>query len=83
MEQNFADIPRPAGKPSRAVPGVKPGGTLNPSLKSAPAMPDSAGRKRKRQRRITAILVITAFILAFAGMCFAVAGIVTVRLRGG
>ena len=77
MERNFTDSPRPAGEPSRAMPGVKPGGTLNPSLKSAPAMPDSAGEKRERQHRITRILMIAAFILALAGMCFAVAGIIT------
>lgn len=77
MEQKFTEIPQPKEESPRAAPGHKPGGTLNPSLKSAPPMPNFGSRKRKRQRRITKILIVIAFILALIGMGFAVAGIVT------
>ncbi len=77
MEQKFTGIPQPKEEPPQATPEGKPSGTPNPSLKSAPAMPNFGSKKRKKQRRITKILIVIAFILALIGMGFAVAGIVT------
>lgn len=77
MDQNFTDIPQPKGETSQPAPEDKLGSMLDSSLRFAPVMPSFGSKKRKRQRRITKILVIIAFILAIIGMGFAVAGIIT------
>lgn len=48
--------------------------SLNPALKTAPLMTSFRSKKEKRQRRITAILLTIAFLLAALGVAFAVAG---------
>lgn len=77
MDQNFTDIPQPKGETPQPAPDDKLGSMLDSSLRFAPVMPNFGSEKRKRQRRITKILVIIAFILAIIGMGFAVAGIIT------